>query len=111
MTAVRYEPHFSTTAAVRVYCPSAISYAEIHRFTRYVFKKIISAGRPGGLVVALARYYVVLVREFESRHREILKLFEKTKTKKGQLLRAPSAGRHNSTRVDEERKRAEIFSR
>ena len=36
---------------------------------------------------------LVLVREFESRRGEILNLF--AKIKKGQLLRAPSMGKHN----------------
>ena len=40
---------------------------------------------------------LVLVREFESRRGEISKLF--AKKKKDQLLRAPSVGKHNSTRV------------
>ena len=52
---------------------------------------------------------VVLDREFESRRGEILKLFAEMKKQKDQLLRAPSVGKHNSTRVDEGR--AEIFSR
>ena len=39
---------------------------------------------------------MVLVREFESRRGEILNLFAK---KKNQLLRAPSVGKHNSTRA------------
>ena len=41
---------------------------------------------------------LVLVREFESHRREILNLFAKIKNK-DQLLRAPNAGKHNSTRV------------
>ena len=51
-------------------------------------------------------YDIVLVREFESRRGEILNLLAKKK-KKNQLLRAPinSVGKHNSTRVDEGRKR------
>ena len=49
------------------------------------------------------RMLLVLVREFESRRGEILNLFEKKK-KKDQLLRAPSLGKHDSTRVDEGRK-------
>ena len=44
----------------------------------------------------------MLVREFESRCGEILKLF--AKIKKDQLLRAPSASKNSSTRVDEGRK-------
>ena len=46
------------------------------------------------------------VREFESRRGEILNFF--AKKKKDQLLRAPSVGKHHSTRFDEGR--AEIFS-
>ena len=34
---------------------------------------------------------------------------EEKKKKKDQLLRAPSVGKHNSTRVDEGKERAEIF--
>ena len=49
------------------------------------------------------RMLLVLVRAFESRRGEILNLFAKTK-KKDQLLRAPSVGKHHSTRVDEGRK-------
>ena len=49
------------------------------------------------------RMLLVLVREFESRRGEILNLFAKIK-KKDQLLRAPSVGKRNSTRVDERRK-------
>ena len=62
------------------------------------------AGRPGGLliVVALECYVLALAREFESRREEILNLF--AKIKKDQLLRAPSVGKHSSTRVDEGRK-------
>ena len=48
------------------------------------------------------RMLLVLIREFESRRGEILNLF--AKKKKDQLLRAPSVGKHNSTRVDEGRK-------
>ena len=48
------------------------------------------------------RMIAVLVREFESRRGEILNLFAKIKN--DQLLRAPSVGKHNSTRVDEGRK-------
>ena len=48
------------------------------------------------------RMLLVLIREFESRCGEILILF--AKMKKDQLLRAPSVGKHNSTRVDERRK-------
>ena len=48
------------------------------------------------------RMLLVLIREFESRRGEILNLF--AKMKKDQLLRAPSVGKHNSTRVDEGRK-------
>ena len=44
-----------------------------------------------------------LVREFESRRGDNLNLF--TKIINDQLLRAPSLGKHNSTRVDEGRKR------
>ena len=50
------------------------------------------------------RRLLVLVREFESRRGEIMNLFAK---KKDQLLRAPSVGKHNSTRVD--KGRAEIY--
>ena len=46
------------------------------------------------------RMLVELVREFESRRGEIMNLFAKIK-KKDQLLRAPSVGKHNSTRIDE----------
>ena len=42
----------------------------------------------------------------ESRRGEILNLFAK-KRKKDQLLRAPSVGKHNSTRVDEGKKELE----
>ena len=45
----------------------------------------------------------MLVREFESRRGEVLNSFAKKKDKKDQLLRAPSAGKHSSTRVDEGR--------
>ena len=45
---------------------------------------------------------LVLVGEFESRCGEILDFFAKIKT--DQLLRAPSVGKHNSTRVDKGRK-------
>ena len=51
---------------------------------------------------------LVLVREFESRRREILHLF--AKIKKDQLLRAPSVGRHNSTRVDEGRNSSNLLA-
>ena len=47
------------------------------------------------------RMLLELVREFESRRGDILYLF--AKIKKDQLLRAPSVGKHNSTRVDEGR--------
>ena len=47
---------------------------------------------------------LVLVREFESRRDEILNLFAKIIKKEDQLLRAPSVGKHNSTRVEEARK-------
>ena len=53
------------------------------------------------------RMLLVWVREFESRRGEILNFF--AKKKKDQLLRAPSVGKHNATRVDEGR--AEISSR
>ena len=46
---------------------------------------------------------MVLVREIESRRGQILNIFAKIK-KTDQLLRAPSVGKHNSTRVDEGRK-------
>ena len=46
----------------------------------------------------------VLVRQFESRRGEILILFVKKK-QKDQLLRAPSVGKRNSTRVDEGREK------
>ena len=49
------------------------------------------------------RMLLALVREFESRRGEILNLFAKKK-KKDELLRAPSVGKHNSTRGDEGRK-------
>ena len=52
---------------------------------------------------------IVLVREFESRRGEILNLC--AKIKKDQLLRAPSVGKHNSTRVDEGRKEELKYSR
>ena len=45
---------------------------------------------------------LALVRELESRRGEISNLY--AKIKKDQLLRAPSVGKHNSTRVDEGRK-------
>ena len=45
---------------------------------------------------------IVLVREFEYRRGEILNLVAKVKNDR--LLRAPSVGKHNSTRVDEGRK-------
>ena len=45
---------------------------------------------------------LVLVMEFESRRGEILNLF--AEIKKDRLLRAPSEGKHNSTRVDDELK-------
>ena len=48
------------------------------------------------------RMLLVLIREFECRRGEILNLF--AQIKKDQLLRAPSVGKHNSTRVDEGRK-------
>ena len=55
---------------------------------------------------------VVLVREFESRRGEILGLFAKIVIiKRDQLLREPSAGKHNSTRVDEARKQERKSSR
>ena len=47
------------------------------------------------------RMLLMLIREFESRRGEILIFF--AKIKKDQLLRAPSVGKHNSTRVDEGR--------
>ena len=53
---------------------------------------------------------LVLVREFESRRGGILNLFAKKKKKKDQLLRAPSVGKHNSTRVDEGGKKEELKS-
>ena len=56
------------------------------------------------------RMLLVLVREFESRRGEILNLFAKKKKKKDQLLRAPSVGKHNSTRVDEGGKKEELKS-
>ena len=52
---------------------------------------------------------LVLVRAFESRRGEILNLF--SKIRKGQLLRVPSVGEHNSTRDSTREERAEIFSR
>ena len=51
------------------------------------------------LLVILA---IALVLEFETYRGEILDLF--AIIEKGQFLRAPSVGRHNSTRVDEGRK-------
>ena len=51
-----------------------------------------------------------LVLEFESRRREILNLFAKMEKKKDQLLKAPSVGRHNLTRVDEERKSCNLLA-
>ena len=54
-------------------------------------------------MVALECYYVVLVREFESRRDEILNLFAKKK-KNDQVLRAHSVRKNNSARVDEVRK-------
>ena len=58
-----------------------------------------SSGNPRMLLL------IVLVREFECRHGEILNLFVKIKIKKDQqLLRAPSVGKQNSTRDDERRK-------
>ena len=50
------------------------------------------------------RMLLALVREFESRRGEILNLFAKKKRKKIKLPRAPSVGKHSSTRVDEGRK-------
>ena len=50
------------------------------------------------------RMLLVLVREFESRRGEIFILFYLQKEEKDQLLRAPSVGEHNSTRVNEGRK-------
>ena len=44
----------------------------------------------------------VLVRELESRRGEISFIF--CKNEEDQVLRAPSVGKHNSTRVDEGRK-------
>ena len=65
---------------------------------RYIYsrspRRTINSGSP--------RMLLVLVREFESRRGEILNLY--AKIKKDQLLRAPSVGKHNSTRVDEGRK-------
>ena len=55
----------------------------------------IESGSPRTLLLGL-------IRELESHHGEILNLF--AKMKKGQLLRAPGVGKHNSTRVDEGRK-------
>ena len=46
---------------------------------------------------------LVWIREFGSRRGEILDLFAEIK-KDQELLRAPSVGKHNSTRVDEGRK-------
>ena len=55
-------------------------------------------------MVALECYVLVLVGEFESSRGEILNLFAKKKRKKkDQLLRAPSVGKRNSTRVDDAR--------
>ena len=48
-----------------------------------------------------------LVGEFESSRGEILNLF--AKIKKDQLLRAPTVGKHNSTRVHEGRKNRNLF--
>ena len=56
------------------------------------------------LIMLLLMLLIVLVREFESRRGEISNILskKKRKEKKGsQLLRAPSVGKHNSTRVDE----------
>ena len=48
---------------------------------------------------------LMLVHEFESRRGETLNLFTKyIFNGKDQPLRAPSVGKHNSTRVDEGRK-------
>ena len=55
----------------------------------------IESGSPRTLLLGL-------IRELESHHGEILNLF--AKMKKGQLLKAPGVGKHNSTRVDEGRK-------
>ena len=52
---------------------------------------------------------LVLVREFESRHGEMLNLF--ARKKKDQLLRAPSVGNHNSMRVDEGRKSGNLLAK
>ena len=52
------------------------------------------------------RILLALILEFDSLRGEILNSSVKKKQEKGQLLRAPSsAGRHNSTRVDDGRKR------
>ena len=58
------------------------------------------------------RMLLVLVSEFESRRGEILTIFaeKKRRKKKDQLLRAPSVGKHNSTRVDEGRKSSNIIA-
>ena len=39
--------------------------------------RLLLYGRPGGLVITLECYYIVMVREFESRRGEILNLFAK----------------------------------
>ena len=84
---------------------TAVQLCSITRYLVYVY-----GGRPGGLTSGSPQMLLVLVREFESRRGEILKyICKKKKKKKGQLLRAPSVGKHNSTQVDEGR--AEIFSR
>ena len=50
---------------------------------------------------------IVLVLELESRRGEILHVSAK---KKDQLLRAPSVGRHDSTRVNEATKSSNILA-
>ena len=52
----------------------------------------------------------MFVREFESRRGEILNFFAKKKEKKRiKCLRARSVGKHNSTRVDEGRRRRNLL--
>ena len=51
---------------------------------------------------------LALILKFEYHRGEIVNLF--AKIEKDQLLRAPSVGRHNSTRVDEGRRGGSLLA-
>ena len=72
---------------------------------------LVSNGSPRWTSGSPRMLLLVLVREFESRRGDVLKLFAKTK-KKGSTAEIVycSVGKHNSTRVDEGRKNRNLLA-